>query len=261
MEEVIRACVAMTIVYMSVWYLYGLKIKDMSIADVAWGLGFYMLALFLLIASPERTVIQIVMTAQVTVWGLRLAYHIDRRKRGKPEDWRYAAWRKQWGRWHAARSYFQIFMLQGLLLLIIAAPLFVAAYPSDNPPAFGFVQYIGLLIWGAGFCIEVAADRQLKTFLLGRHKKDAIMTSGIWAYSRHPNYFGEMAQWWGLWVMVIGLPYFWFGISGPLLITFLLLFVSGVPLLERKYKHNKAYQQYAKQTSMLLPLPKRKVES
>jgi steroid 5-alpha reductase family enzyme len=191
----------------------------------------------------------------VTIWGLRLSYHIARRNLKKPEDYRYAEWRKQWGKWFVPRSFAQVFLLQAALTVIVAMPALAVMQNVDV--LWSVWAVTGLLIWIIGFVFESTSDRQLKVFLRNRKDKTEVMQTGLWKYSRHPNYFGEVTQWWGLFVVALSTPRGWWAVLGPLTITFLIVKVSGVPLLEEKMKKNPAYQKYAARTSMFIPrIPK-----
>jgi steroid 5-alpha reductase family enzyme len=137
----------------------------------------------------------------------------------------------------------------------MSAPILVVA---NYYQPFGVIQIIGLTIWTFGFVLEFLADSQLKSFLANQNNHGKILQDGLWRYSRHPNYFGEVLQWWGLWLIIFTLPFGWLALISPVMITVLILFVSGVPLLENKYKNNKNYQNYAKRTSIFVPwLPKK----
>jgi steroid 5-alpha reductase family enzyme len=230
-------------------------LKDSSFADVVWGLFFVNVAIDLLLQVHHRTPVQYLVSALVIIWGFRLAMHIGNRRIGNPEDYRYAAWRKKWGKNFEIRSYFQNFLMQGGLALIISASTIVAAFATKANGQLQPWQFIGVAIWLIGFSFETIGDWQLAKFIKSRKKSDAIMQSGLWRFTRHPNYFGEVTQWWGIWIIIFSLPYGWFALISPLTITALILFVSGVPMLERKYKKNPQFQAYAKRTSAFLPMP------
>ncbi|MCU0644240.1 MAG: DUF1295 domain-containing protein [bacterium] len=238
--------------YLSLFYLIALSLKDNSIADIAWGMGFIVVAVLNLILSEQICWRQWIVTALVSIWGLRLALHIYLRSRGKPEDFRYAEMRKKWSDRASLKSFTHIFMFQGLILLMIAYPIIMV---NANPRVgVTFFDLIGMLIWLAGFLVEAIADIQLQNFI--RHEKtpaNPIMMRGLWQYSRHPNYFGEALVWWGIFFIVLSIPNGWLAIFSPVMITFLLLKVSGVPLLEKKYQDNPAYQEYASRTSRFVP--------
>lgn len=237
---------------MSVFYLIALELKDNSIADIAWGLGFIFIAVLNLILAEQIYTRQVIITGLVFIWGIRLALYIYLRSRGKPEDFRYAGMRKKWGNRASLKSFTHIFMFQGLVLLMIAYPfIMVNAYAKSS---FTIFDLIGILIWAIGFTVEVIADIQLQNFI--RKEKtpaNPVMTSGLWKYSRHPNYFGEALVWWGIFFIVLSIPNGWQAIFSPVIITFLLVKVTGVPLLENKYRNNLAYQQYAHRSSIFIP--------
>ncbi len=245
-----------TVGIMTFAYLLSLKLRDASIVDIFWGLGFLVLARVLLIAADPPTTTQLIVAAMTTLWGGRLALHILMRKLDEPkEDWRYTQWRKDWGKKFWWQSYYRIFLLQALLTCIVAAPIWLSAWQPDRD-SLHTVQIIGMVIWAIGFLFEAVGDYQLSRFLkdkkAGKTKKK-IMTSGVWALTRHPNYFGEVSMWWGLFLIVVVGENGWIGIISPLLITYLLLKVSGIPMLEKKYDRNKEFQAYKKKTPAFFP--------
>ncbi len=232
--------------FMLLLFIIGLVQKNNGIVDVGWGIGFILVALYTFFTNGSFTLLQIVVTILVVVWGLRLSLHIYTRNIGKSEDFRYANWRQQWGKWVNVRAFFQIYMLQGLFMILIASPIIVVN--SYSYSRFGILSVIGLLIWIFGFIFETVGDYQLSRHL---KRSNSIMQTGLWKYTRHPNYFGEAVQWWGLGLMVISIA--WWGMLSPIVITFLLLKVSGVPMLEMKWKDNEDYQQYKKHTNAFFP--------
>ena len=239
--------------YMSAWFIVACFLKRNDVADIAWGLGFVLMSWITFLVS-EHSARSVLVNVLVTIWGLRLVWHIARRNLRKPEDSRYAAWRASWKHFYI-RSYLQIFMLQGLFLFVILVPVLFIHASSRSP--LGLLDVCGLIIWAIGFFFESVGDRQLKDFLADPANKGKIMDRGLWKYSRHPNYFGEVLQWWGIFLCALSLPYGYFTIIGPLLITFLILFVSGVPMLEKKYAGRADFEAYKKRTSMFIPLPPR----
>lgn len=253
MLELILIAALTILIHQTVWYLLSVLKNDSSLADVAWGTCFIAVAGVLLFKDSDPSASSVLVTFLVTIWGTRLSLYILKRRIGNPEDGRYAKWRKEWGKSFLVRSYLQNFLFQGLLALLIAAPIIVAAQSNVVSGAQHWWQIPGLLIWLGGFLFEMISDWQLSEFIKTK-SKGQIMQTGLWRYSRHPNYFGEVTQWWGLWLVVLGLTYGQWAIISPLTITLLILFVSGVPLLERKYKDDKAYQAYAKRTSSFIPL-------
>lgn len=241
-------------IYMNLFYLVAVIKKNNSIVDIGWGLGFVVIACFTLITCETNVTFRMLIpNLLVMIWGLRLFYYILIRNHGKKEDFRYAKWREEWGKNIYIRSYLQVFMLQGFIMYIIAYP--IIANNISYIPSFELVDYLGILVWIIGFAFEVIGDYQLKVFIKNPNNKVRIMQSGLWKYTRHPNYFGEATMWWGLFLMGFntaskaGV----LGIISPLTITLMLVFVSGVPLLERKYKDNVEFQAYAKKTSKFIP--------
>ncbi len=225
--------------------------------DIAWGIGFILVAIVTFVLQPVRVIRPILVTALILVWGTRLAAHIAIRKRGKGEDFRYAKWRKDWGKWLHVRSFIQIYILQGLFLLIIAYPVMLINH-SKEAEIF-FLDIAGLIIWFVGFFFEAVGDYQLTKSKKKEENKGKIITQGLWKYTRHPNYFGEVAMWWGIFLIALSVENGWTAIVSPLLITFLLLKVSGITMLEKKYVGNKEFEEYAKSTSAFFPwLPKKK---
>jgi len=173
------------------------------------------------------------------------------RNRGRGEDYRYANWRRTWGRWFVPRSFLQIFMLQGFFLMIIAIPLILI----NRPGAGGLrpLDFVGAAVWILGFLFEAVGDFQLRAFKADPANKGRIMDIGLWRYTRHPNYFGEAVMWWGIFLVALSAPGGWAAIVSPLVITGLLLRVSGVTLLEKKYAGNPAYADYVRRTSAFVP--------
>jgi len=250
-------------VYMTLLFLIALARKDNSIVDIGWGLGFILVAVSSLLREPGFEARHILVALLVVFWGSRLAFHIYRRNRRRAEDFRYAAWRSLWGRWFILRSYFQIFMLQGLFLVLISAPLpWINAAPGQP---FGLWDGAGLLVWLIGFLFETIGDAQLADFKKDVAHRGQIIQSGLWKYSRHPNYFGEALMWWGVFLLTLSTPGGGIMLISPVTITLLLRFVSGVPLLEKKYLGRSDFEDYARRTNAFIPwfprtLPKLKSE-
>ncbi|MCJ7524735.1 MAG: DUF1295 domain-containing protein [Candidatus Aminicenantes bacterium] len=251
MAHVIAQAALVIFIYMTLVFVLALIKKNNGVVDIAWGLGFILVSLAVFLLRGDGQARQWLALALVALWGGRLALHIFRRNRGREEDFRYAAWRRQWGKHFIIRSFWQIFMLQGLLLLLVSAPLLLIV--GQAQPALHLLDGLGLLIWMAGFLFETIGDRQLAAFIKDPANRGKIMTGGLWAFSRHPNYFGEAALWWGMAVLALSAPRGWLGLIGPVVITFLLRFVSGVPLLEKKYSGRPDFEAYKKQTSIFFP--------
>ena len=256
MAQVIVLAALAVFIYMTMIFILALAKKNNGVVDIAWGLGFILVGWIVFLRYGQGHPRQWLALTLVLIWGGRLAWHIFRRNRGKEEDFRYAAWRRQWGNYFVIRSFAQIYMLQGLLLLLVIFPVLLIA--GQAQPSLNFLDGLGLLVWLTGFLFETVGDRQLAAFIRDPAHKGKIITTGLWRYSRHPNYFGEAALWWGLGIIALPAPNGWLGLIGPLVITFLLLFISGVPLLEKKYSGRPDWEEYKKRTSVFVPwFPKR----
>lgn len=237
--------------YMNLWFIASLIKKRNDIADIAWGLGFTLLAWTSLYIAGDFGTRGLVVSILVSIWGLRLAFHIYKRNRGKDEDYRYLEWRKAWGKWFYLRSYLQVYLLQGLLLFLIVMP--VLFINRNTGSSVNYLDILGILIWAIGFIFEVIGDAQLVKFIKNPENKDKLMQSGLWKYTRHPNYFGEVTQWWGIWIIALSVADGWMTIIGPLTITVLILKVSGIPMLEKNMAKKPGFAEYKRQTSIFLP--------
>lgn len=242
--------------YMSFWFIVSVIQKRNDVADIAWGLGFVLMAWASFFLSGTSTIRGILVGILISIWGLRLAWHIYTRNKGKAEDYRYLAWRNEWGKWFYLRSYLQVYLLQGFFLFLIVLP--VLLINSNGGRALGLFDILGVALWLFGFYFEAVGDAQLAVFIKNPENKGKLMQSGLWAYTRHPNYFGEVTQWWGIWILALSVPNGFFAIIGPLTITFLILKVSGVPMLEKKMEENPEFAEYKKRVSVFIPLPPRK---
>lgn len=239
--------------YMTFWFIVSVSKKRNDVADIAWGLGFVLLAWFSFYLSGYSFKAFLV-NGLVTVWGLRLAIHIYNRNKKRGEDSRYLAWRKTWKNFYL-RSFLQVFMLQGIFLFLISLPVMFINHSVSN--GFGYLEVVGLLVWVFGFYFESVGDKQLKDFISNPANKGKLMDKGLWRYSRHPNYFGEVTQWWGIFIIALSISGSFFTFIGPATITILILFVSGIPLLEKKYTGRSDWEEYKKKTSIFIPLPPR----
>jgi len=244
---------AVIMIYMTAWFFVAQAQKRNDIADILWGTGFIVTAITAMVLTDRIGPRGLLATVLVMLWGVRLAIHIFMRNRGKPEDRRYRKWREEWGRYAVIRAYLQVFVLQGLLMIIISLPVtFIITY-GQNP--FGIFDVLGVCIWLTGFTFEAVGDYQVVRFKRDSANRGKLMTRGLWTYTRHPNYFGEVSLWWGMYLIALSVHGGWAAIPGPLTITFLILKVSGIPLLEEKYKNNPEFQAYKRRTSAFFPLP------
>lgn len=247
-------------IYSTILFLIALSKKDNSIMDIAYGPAFIFTSLLLSLLTLSLFPLQphsLLILVLIILWGTRLSVRIYSKNKGKPEDFRYATWRDLWmskGRlYFYTRSYLQIFILQGIIVSLVLLPFtltLTATYQTS------FMLMIGLFLWIFGFAFEAVGDAQLDAFIKDKNpSKGTIMSSGLWKYTRHPNYFGEATMW-------IGIALIAFSVSGnsvvflsPFVITYLLLFVSGIPMLEKKWKGIPEWEMYKSKTSAFIPLP------
>jgi steroid 5-alpha reductase family enzyme len=233
-------------------WLLSLILKDSSIVDIFWGFGFVVSAwIVYFITSGPIGLRDVLLLALVTIWGLRLSLHVFLRNAGKGEDFRYARWREESGGhwwWH---SLFKVNLLQGLILWIVAAPLTAAQLPAFSGP-LNLLDYLGAGLWAFGFFFEAVGDLQLKKFRSDPENKGKVLQRGVWRLTRHPNYFGDAAQWWGFFLIAAGAGAWWTIVS-PILMTYLLVRVSGMDLLEKTLKEKPGYQAYIEHTSAFIP--------
>ena len=233
--------------YMCVVFLLAIALKDNSIVDVFWGMGFVLLAMInVVFAHDELSAGKLLFNVLVTLWAVRLSIHLFIRNMGREEDFRYLNWRKTWKHFYL-RSFFQIFMLQGFFMLIIALPVILFNNLDGNNSTLW--QIIGMIVFIVGFIFEGLGDYQMVLFKQDPLNKGKIITTGLWRITRHPNYFGEVLIWWGLSLFVFQLPGGYWVFISPITITLLLRFVSGVPMLEEKYKGRQDWEAYCKKNS------------
>ncbi|MBP6731190.1 MAG: DUF1295 domain-containing protein, partial [Chitinophagales bacterium] len=189
----------------------------------------------------------------VILWGLRLAIYLGIRNIGQPEDFRYANWRKEWGSNFVWRSFLQVFMLQGLVMFINTLPIVVVNSDLSVFKSYKVLYPVGCAVWCVGFFFEALGDYEMYMFKSSHHPKGKVMNTGLWRYTRHPNYFGEAVMWWGIFLLAIPSGHWYISVWAPVTITFLLLRVSGVTLLEKKYEGNDEYSQYKRNTNSFFP--------
>lgn len=237
--------------YMVALFILAQVLKNNSIVDIGWGFGFIAVIAALFIRNPVLFPAKVLLASLIVIWGLRLSIHILRRNAGKPEDFRYARMRRNWGKSAFVKSFFFIFMLQGLLMLVVS---FSATVLFSAPPRpLTALDIIGALVFLVGFLFETIGDAQLAAHVHNPANKGKLMTTGLWSITRHPNYFGEATLWWGIALIAFSSDYGWAALVSPATITCLLLFVSGVPLLEKKYAGRPDWEEYKRRTSKFFP--------
>lgn len=227
-------------------FFLAIVIRNNSIVDILWGLGFVVIAW----TSYYLTNGSLLPPILVSLWGFRLAIHIALRNAGKGEDYRYAKWRSDWGKWWIIRSFFQVYLLQWFLMQLVSLPILLASFAV---PLSSWITLLAILVWGLGFFFEAVGDYQLTVFKRNPKNKGKLMTTGLWSLTRHPNYFGEATLWWGISILAFAKTNNLLAFLGPLTIDFLLLYVSGIPLLEAKYKGRKDWEAYKAKTPAFFP--------
>lgn len=240
-------------IMMTLLWIVSIIIKNVSIVDLFWGFGFVVASTVYFLNSPGNETRKIIVLALSAIWGLRLSSYLAWRNIGKGEDYRYQQFRKDYGEkryWWI--SFFQTFLLQGVLMWLISAPLLAAQYYGAEKE-IEIIDLLALLIWFIGFLFEAGGDFQLATFKSNPSNKGKVLNTGFWKYTRHPNYFGDSAVWWGFGLFSIAAGS-WLAVLGSVLMTLLIIKVSGVALLEKSLKNNKPeYQEYIRKTSAFIP--------
>lgn len=246
--------------YMTAQWLISLPLKNSSIVDIFWGPGFALVGWVYFAMTPDGfTPRKLLLMALVTIWGLRLGIHIGLRNLGKQEDYRYANWRKEAGASWWWRSYLKVFLLQGAIMWVIAMPLAVAQFVPE-PTYLTIFDFAGIAVWLVGFAFESIGDMQLAHFKADPANKGKVLNTGLWQYTRHPNYFGDAVVWWGHFLLALSVPLGFLTIFSPIIMTTLLMRVSGVALLEQNLKKTKPeYAEYVRNTNAFFPgLPRNK---
>ena len=248
-----------------VW-LISLPIRNVGIVDIAWGFGFVLIAVATFVTScPDGTPASApakFLTALVAVWGLRLAVHLARRNLGEKEDRRYAAMRESWPLFPLT-SLGIVFLLQAAIMLVVALPVMSGVYTAIvEPGGFGVLHVVGTAVWAVGLFFEAVGDWQLADFKSRPENEGRVLDTGLWRYTRHPNYFGDFLVWWGFYLVALGSGAAWWTIVGPIVMSTFLMRVSGVTLLERSLKERKPeYREYVRRTSTFFPRPPREPDS
>ncbi len=246
------ACAAMLLLAAAGW-VSSIAKRDVSIVDSLWPL-FFLIGAGVYAASTDAGPRATLVLALVAVWAVRLCAYLTRRNWGEPEDRRYRAIRARNEPGFQWKSLYLIFILQAGLAVVIAAPLF-AAISSTAP--LSALDIAGAVLWLAGLAFEALGDHQLARFKRDPGNRGQVLDAGLWRYTRHPNYFGEAVLWWGLYLVAVA-GGGWWTVFGPLLMTFLLLKVSGVTLLEQDIADRRpAYRDYVARTNAFIPGPPR----
>lgn len=258
-------------IYIFIAFIVGTIKKNNAIMDIFYGPAYFVVSITSFILNLVFTstfcIRQIIATNLVLIWAIRLGTYVYIRNKGKPEDYRYKAMRERWKTNIALKSFFKVYLFQGIIVFLVCFPVWFINI-SENPPVVSLLEFggitlwLGVIIWLIGFIFETLADYSLYKFLQNPANKDKIMTKSVWKYSMHPNYFGEVTQWWGLFVIALAVPYGFITFIGPAYITFQIIKVSGVKLLDKRFEGNEEYQAYKRKTSTFIPwFPKKEKES
>ncbi len=241
------------LILVTLLWIWSVFIKNVSIVDIFWGVGFVVVNTFYVFMSGELNARKIVILTLVCIWGFRLAIYLAIRNIGKGEDFRYQEFRQNYGpKRYWWFSYFQTFLLQGILIMIISLPLLGINYNNSNGN-LQILDYLGIIIWIIGFTFETVGDFQLSNFKRDSKNKGKILHTGLWKYTRHPNYFGDSAVWWAYGIFSIAAGSYWQAI-GAVIMTLLILKISGVSLLEKTLKETKPqYKEYIQKASSFIP--------
>jgi steroid 5-alpha reductase family enzyme len=247
------------VLFMGCVWLLSLPTRNASLADIFWGPGFVLLAWLSFALTDGYPGRKLLLALLTTAWGLRLSLHIAWRNRGQGEDRRYQAWRAKRGASFWWVSLFTVFLIQAALLWLVSLSIQIGQ-AAPTPPRLTGLDFLGTLIWAVGFTFEAVADWQLARFKADPANRGKVMNRGVSACSRHPNYFGESLIWWGLFCIALATPFGWWTVISPVVITFLLLKVSGVVLLEKDIVERRPeYREYLETTSAFIPwFPKRR---
>ena len=239
--------------FVTLLWIWSIFIKNVSIVDIFWGLGFVVVNTFYVFMSGELNARKILILTLVSIWGLRLAIYLAFRNIGKGEDFRYQEFRKNYGpKRYWWFSFFQTFLLQGALIMIVSLPL-LGINSSTSNGTLNVLDYIGIAVWLIGFTFEAGGDFQLARFKNNLKNNGKVLNTGFWKYTRHPNYFGDSAVWWAYAIFSIAAGSYW-QIIGAIIMTLLIIKISGVRLLEKTLKESKPqYRDYIKKTNSFFP--------
>lgn len=254
--EVLAAAALVVALVMVATWLASLALRDASIVDPVWPLGFVAVAWTVFAVADGDMARRVLLVTLVSIWGIRLGLHLGVRKWGEPEDFRYRAMRTRWGSRFGLVSLGTVFALQGVLMWIVALPVQLGQVRPT--PGLGLLAALGVAVWVVGFVFESVGDWQLARFKADPENSGKVMDRGLWRYTRHPNYFGDACVWWGIALVAAETPLGAIGLVGAVVMTILLRRVSGVTLLERSLKKRReGYEEYIARTSPFLPMPPR----
>jgi steroid 5-alpha reductase family enzyme len=242
--------------FVGLWAV-GTRRRDVSVVDLYWGPGFAVVGAVAFATGAGTDPRRFLVVALVAMWGFRLGGYLFWRKQRQPgEDFRYAAMRRRFGDDFWIVSLGTVFLLQAALMWVVSWPV-QWAVTTPSAPSLGFFDLVGFALWATGLTFEALGDLQLIEFKADPANAGKIMERGLWRFTRHPNYFGDCCVWWGFYAFACATPHGWWTFLGPLLMTVLLVRVSGVPMLERALMERPGYAAYVARTSAFLPWPPR----
>lgn len=237
--------------YFTLLFIAACRLHNYAIADIGWGAGFILTAVFCAAATSLHSSLEILTTSLIVLWGSRLSIHIYLRNKNKPEDFRYRKLREKWGRNANLHAYIKLYLSQAGIMWLVSFPIYIAASADATEISWTALLFSGIALFG--FLYETTSDYQLAKFKSTPANHGKIMTSGLWCFSRHPNYFGEIVFWWGISLLVAASSNQYLALISGLTMNLLIVYVSGVPMLEEKYKNNPAYLDYIAHTNAILP--------
>jgi steroid 5-alpha reductase family enzyme len=255
-NAMLMAAITIAVVMVTTWII-SLIIKNASIVDIVWGAGFAVTSWVLALTVDGNSGRQLLLAIMVGLWGMRLALYLAKRNIGHGEDWRYKAMRKKKGKNFGVISLVTVFGLQGVLMWTVSLPVILGN--ADETPGVGPIAVMGIMLWIVGLTFEAVGDYQLAKFKKDPANATKVMDKGLWSLTRHPNYFGDALLWWGIGIVGAETGSGIFGFIGPVVMTFFLLKISGVPMLERSLsRRREGYADYVARTSGFIPRPPKK---
>lgn len=256
-NAMLMAAITIAVVMVATWII-SLIIKNASIVDIVWGAGFAVTSWVLALTVDGNSGRQLLLAIMVGLWGMRLALYLAKRNIGHGEDWRYKAMRKKKGKNFGVISLVTVFGLQGVLMWTVSLPVILGN--ADVSPGVGPIAVMGIMLWIVGLTFEAVGDYQLAKFKKDPVNATKVMDKGLWSLTRHPNYFGDALLWWGIGIVGAETGSGIFGLIGPVVMTFFLLKISGVPMLERSLsRRREGYADYVARTSGFIPRPPKKI--
>jgi steroid 5-alpha reductase family enzyme len=250
---VVAASLVAVVVVFALTFVVGRRIGRYNVVDVTWGLGFVVVAAVAAVVGTGDLTRRLLLLVLVAVWGLRLAWHMHTKTAGKGEDPRYQALLGDDP--STVTVVRKIFAVQGAATLFVSLPLQLSAATGPTPAVLVPVLALGVLVWLIGVLFEAIGDHQLRVFKADPANKGVIMDRGLWAWTRHPNYFGDAAVWWGLWLITLN---GWLALStvlSPVLMTYFLVYATGARLTEKVMANRPGFQEYCSRTSFFVPRP------